>query len=104
MSESAMTIDEFGNKNWKNSTGQYHRTNGPAIEYVRGNKSWYQNGKLHRLNGPAFEYADGFKAWWVNGKCLGFNDEGFWKLWDKLTPEQKQSSNLLEYLPENFSV
>jgi hypothetical protein len=43
-----------------------HRTDGPAVEYVNGNKLWYLDGKLHRTDGPAVEYADGTKEWYLN--------------------------------------
>ena len=47
--------------------GEYHRTDGPAIEGANGSKSWWINGQLHRTDGPAIEYADGSKEWWING-------------------------------------
>ena len=44
-----------------------HREDGPAIEWVSGNKEWLINGKLHRLDGPALEYVIGYSAqWFVN--------------------------------------
>ena len=48
-------------KVWYNDRGQFHRVDGPAIEYANGTKSWYLNGKLHREDGPAIEWADGDK-------------------------------------------
>ena len=60
-------MDEYGNKRWY-LNGQYHRTDGPAIEYASGDKYWYLNGKLHRVDGPAVEYANGDKWWYINGK------------------------------------
>lgn len=47
--------------------GEYHREDGPAIEWGNGNKHWYLNGKLHRLDGPAIDNLDGFKIWYKNG-------------------------------------
>lgn len=44
-----------------------HRTDGPAIEWSDGGKSWYLNGNRHREDGPAAEYANGSKFWWLNG-------------------------------------
>ena len=102
MSDSTMTTDKWGTKRWTNSRGLYHQIDGPALEFKNGHKEWWLSGKLHRINGPAVEWANGEKVWWVNGKRLGFGDEGFWKLWDRLTPEQKQDSVLLSYLPEKF--
>jgi hypothetical protein len=102
MSESVMETDEFGSKFWRNSKGQLHRTDGPAVEYSNGCKIWIANGKRHRINGPAIGWESGDKTWYVNGECLGSNDEGFWELWDTLTEEQKQDPVLLTYLPEKF--
>jgi hypothetical protein len=65
---STMTIDQDGNKTWRNQEGQFHRTLGPAVEYANGDKAWYLNGQLHRTDGPAYEGADGHKVWWVNGQ------------------------------------
>ena len=54
--------------------GQYHRDDGPAVEYANGDKMWYRNGKLHRDDGPAIEYANGTKVWHRNG--LFHRDDG----------------------------
>jgi hypothetical protein len=62
------TIDERGSKIWKNKEGEYHRDDGPAIEYIDGDKEWFINGKLHREDGPAVEFANGDKIWYKNGK------------------------------------
>ena len=48
--------------------GQYHRVDGPAIEYTNGTKLWYLNDNRHRVDGPAIEYANGDKQWWLNNK------------------------------------
>lgn len=46
-----------------------HRTDGPAIEYIRGSKQWYLNGVPHRDSDlPAHEDNDGYKAWYRYGK------------------------------------
>jgi len=47
--------------------GEFHREDGPAIEYANGSKYWYLNGKHHREDGPAVEYPES-KYWWLNGK------------------------------------
>ena len=104
MSDSVMTIATSGSKYWKNSKGEFHRTGGPAVEYLDGEKRWSVNGKFHRLDGPAVETPDGYKSWYVNDELLGKNDEGFWALWDRLTPEQKQDPVLLSHLPGDFNV
>jgi len=85
-------INSYG-KFWKNADGEYHREDGPAIEYTDGSKVWYLNdnchreegpaveyyngtkewylhGELHREDGPAIEWSNGSKDWWINGKRL----------------------------------
>lgn len=77
--ESTFVIDKWGNKIWRNSLGQLHREDGPAIEYANGFKTWYLNGKRHRLNGPAIECFDinWTKEWWVDGVRQSFPIETF---------------------------
>jgi hypothetical protein len=60
-------IDKNGNKRWF-LNGEYHREDGPAVEFHDGSKFWYLNNKLHREDGPAIEYPDGDNQWWLNGK------------------------------------
>lgn len=45
---------------------EYHREDGPAIEYPNGSKSWWKQGKLHREDGPAIEWPSA-KKWCLNG-------------------------------------
>jgi hypothetical protein len=45
-----------------------HRDDGPAVEFLNGEKRWYQHGVVHRDGGPAIEYANGDEAWYRNGK------------------------------------
>ena len=52
---------------YKNTLGQHHREDGPAIERPDGTKKWYKNGKLHREDGPAIEEPNGEKQWFFNG-------------------------------------
>ena len=61
---------ENGDKTWRNSAGQYHRTDGPAIEYANGTKCWCINDQLHRTDGPAIECANGTKQWYFKGKQI----------------------------------
>ena len=67
LSESVMTVDEHGTKEWR-MNGELHRTDGPAFEGADGYKAWYLNGERHREDGPAIEDTDGTKEWWVNGE------------------------------------
>ena len=55
-------------KEYKNELGEYHRTDGPAIEWNDGDKVWFINGKFHREDGPAVERNNGRKFWYLNGK------------------------------------
>jgi hypothetical protein len=32
---------------WRNENGLLHREDGPAIEYLNGDKEWYLNGMEH---------------------------------------------------------
>ena len=66
--ESKLTIDEDGNKIWKLPSGDFHKEDGPAIEYIGGDKHLFLNDKIHRENGPAVEYINGYKAWYINGQ------------------------------------
>lgn len=68
MAESVERVNEAGTKEWRNAAGQYHRLDGPAVEYPNGLKVWLIQGKLHRKDGPAFEHPNGRKEWWRNGK------------------------------------
>ena len=78
--------DKYGNIIYTNKIGQYHREDGPAIEYFNGNKCWYINDQLHREDGPAIEYTNGDKVWYINGQphredgpaCEYFNGEKYW--------------------------
>jgi hypothetical protein len=64
--ESKLTINEYRTKRWILPNGKYHREDGPAIEWIDGDKEWHRNGKLHREDGPAIEYFDGDKFWYLN--------------------------------------
>ena len=44
MSQPEMVLDSYGSKYWR-LNGQYHREDGPAIEYPNGSKYWCLNGK-----------------------------------------------------------
>lgn len=54
-----------------NANGKLHRSNGPAVIYANGDKSWYKDGELNRSNGPALIYTDPcgevHQAWFKDG-------------------------------------
>jgi len=55
-----------GTKRW-HLNGEYHREDGPAVEFANGSKHWCQRGKLHREDGPAVDHIDGDKFWYSCG-------------------------------------
>jgi hypothetical protein len=63
-------IDSSGTIWYYNDLNQWHREDGPAIEYANGSKYWYRNDQLHREDGPAIEFADGTKCWCFRGKHI----------------------------------
>jgi len=77
-SDSKMYINEFGTKVYRNSKGEYHRLDGPALEWVDGTKIWYQEDKLHRLDGPAIEKTNGDKFWYILYKGLEQKEFNSW--------------------------
>ena len=79
--EYTVNVYDNGHKEWF-LNGEYHREDGPAIEYSYGAKYWYLNGKCHREDGPAVEYPDGRKFWYLNGK--EYTEEEFLKKTSKV--------------------
>ena len=61
-------VTHLGLTIYKNSAGQFHRTDGPAILYPSGTEEWYQNGLRHRLNGPAVVLPNGREFWYIKGQ------------------------------------
>jgi hypothetical protein len=59
-----MNIEE-GKWVWKNSSGQLHRENAPAIKNTDGSVEWWVCGKFHRTDGPANTRADGARVWGI---------------------------------------
>ena len=64
------TVDNFGAQHWRNSQGQFHRTDGPAVIYLDNTRFWYINGQHHRIDGPAKMYWDGMQHWYVNDQDI----------------------------------
>jgi hypothetical protein len=62
------TVDKNGDIWYCNEEGQFHREDGPAIEYLNGDRRWFINGKHHRDGGPAIEYTNGDKYWMKYGR------------------------------------
>jgi hypothetical protein len=68
-----LSISSSGTKRWR-LNGQYHREDGPAIEFADGDKFWWLNGERHRTDGPAIEFADGGVSWWLHDKRITLNE------------------------------
>lgn len=56
-----------GTQEWRNSAGQLHRENGPALILKDGTEKWYCKGKLHRDLGPAAIHPHGLREWYQHG-------------------------------------
>ena len=57
------------------SNNQFHRLDGPAVEYEGGYKAWWINGKRHRIDGPAIIYSNGTKDWWLDNEFIDVNSQ-----------------------------
>ena len=103
-------IDTDGSlyKEWRNENGFFHRKFAPAyiIYYPDSSIEWEQffmDGKIHREDGPALvkyltDGSIGSEAFYFDGKPVGYDKQGFWAFWDRLTEEQRQAPSLLRYL------
>jgi len=79
-SNSNIHIDNLGTKVYKNSKGECHRLDGPAIEFTNETKFWCKEGKYHREDGPAIEYFNGDKSWYILYKELKEKEFNLWIL------------------------
>ena len=61
-----LTVDQWGDRIYRNSQGLRHRVHGPAIECADGDKEWYLDGQHHRTDGPAVERSNGDQYWCLN--------------------------------------
>ena len=108
-------IDDNNTIRWYNKDGQYHREDGPAVEWADGDKFWCINGQFHREDGPAIEYASGTKQWWINdqlhredGPAIEYANGGksWWINDEELTEEEfnkrTQSIKLMTDLRRQF--
>jgi len=77
-------------------------TSGPLnghLAGLHGVNYWFKDDQFHREDGPAIEWNDGTQFWYLNGEWLGNADIGFWKMWDRSTPEQRGNPTLLRWMP-----
>ena len=66
--DSYKSVDSLGTIYYKNKLNLFHRTDGPAVEYTDGFKSWWINGKQHREDGPAVVFSDGYVEYWLKDR------------------------------------
>ena len=45
-----------------------------------GSKVWWLNGEYHRTDGPAIEASDGTKVWWLNDKQVTWLEVYFFNM------------------------
>ncbi len=58
--------DKYGNTFHYNKRYQFHRIDGPAIQYRCGSEAWFINGERHREDGPAIELKNENRYWYIN--------------------------------------
>ena len=75
MAKSKLEISKTGTKRWYNENGSYHREDGPAVEYLDGQKFWYIHGRLHRMDGPAVELVNESKQWWYHDQYINCHSQ-----------------------------
>lgn len=79
--KSELIILSDGTKEWRLFNGNYHKEDGPAVEFTDGSKLYIQYGKYHREDGPALNGPNGDKYWFYHGKQIKCKDnEEFLKL------------------------
>lgn len=55
-----------------------HREDGPACEWVNGDKEWWLNDKLHRIGGPSAQFHSGEKFFAING--IFYEENEYWSI------------------------
>ena len=61
-------------REYRDSQGRLHRTDGPALIHANGSVKWYRHGVRHREDGPACIYVNGTRKWYRDG--LRHRDDG----------------------------
>lgn len=108
MNYSEFTTNGYLHKIWTNNNGDYHRVDGPAYIVYHENgglasEEYFINGNIHRKDGPAFiSYREDGKVanyiYYIGGNYLGHNTDGFWELWEHLSEDERNNSNILKIL------
>jgi hypothetical protein len=66
------------------------------FKYTNGDTIHYLNGEFHREDGPAIDFAEGDKEWWLYGECLDF------KSWMFKVGEKKMKKVKISKLPNGI--
>ena len=64
---------EWTSKYWIDEADEFHREDGPAVEYYTGEKSWYIHGGRHRIDGPAVMLRENY-MWFLDNEEYNFDD------------------------------
>ena len=69
----------------------------------RWTETWGKEEWLHRKEGPAIIVSapDGRiirEGFWISGHFLGYDKKGFWALWEHLSEDERNNSNILIHL------
>ena len=79
--------------------GEYHREDGPAIEWDNGTSYWFKHGTSHREDAPAVESPiDTYKSWWVDGVPVATLQRGVLVVTADHIPPAIKSSIAIEML------
>lgn len=79
------------------SNSNFHRTDGPALEYANGSEEWWLDGKRHRTDGPAIVYKNPPEEWWFQhghkhrlcGPAVNMNGNIEWWIHGKVLDTQE---------------
>ncbi len=63
-----------GDIRYFNELNNFHREDGPAVEFISGSKVWYINGLCHRADGPAVVWHTGYRSYWLMDKEFSYED------------------------------
>ena len=66
-----LTIDIYGNKDWRDANGRLHNEYGPAHIGCADTNGYYIHGEIHREDGPSLIFNLSHEYWWyINGKSI----------------------------------
>jgi len=89
LKEHVVVNKNFHYVEYLNEDDYFHNPIGPArIRTGLGSsyKEWYFNGEFHRLDGPAIEFEDGEKMWYINGSRIPVNSQEEFERYIRLLP------------------